>query len=321
MKNFPKSAFAIIRVGIVVLLLIPLIYSANQRWISVRATLTTANWELIVAGIFILMLAQPLMGLISWIILRDLNQCFSYLRILLIYFASQAAKYLPGGIWAFPGRAVAYQAIGVEKPASIISMLREVSVLFLGAAVVGLFGLFRGLPIAEWVRAAIIVGVAICTVVIGLAQLPMAWHFLSKISMFKNIDKAESEINRSGFRWLPLTLIASLAFWLITGIAFRTMAIGVTPDAANISWLQAASIFSLAWCAGFVVVFAPAGLGVRESALSGLLLSYMPLGDALSVALIARLWWTVAEGVLIAFSIIRVAGTKGHLIGGPKKDF
>lgn len=321
MKDLPKSTLTIIRVGIVVLLLVPLIYTVNQRWISVRATLTAANWELILAGVFILMLAQPLMGLISWLILRDLNQNFSYFRILLIYFVSQVAKYLPGGIWAFPGRVVAYQAIGVEKPASIISMLREVSVLFLGAAVVGLLGLFRGLLIAEWVRAAIIAGVAVCIVVIGLAQLPMAWHFLSRINMFKNIDIAETEINRPSLKWLPHSLIASSAFWLITGIAFRTMAIGVTPDAANISWLQAASIFSLAWCAGFVVIFAPAGLGIRESALSGLLVSYMPLGDALSVALIARLWWTVAEGVLIAFSIIRVAGTTGQLIDNPKKDF
>ena len=320
MKDLPTSTLAIIRVGIVVLLLVPLIYTVNQRWISVRTALTTANWELILAGTFILMLAQPLMGLISWIVLRDLSQHFSYFRILLIYFISQAAKYLPGGIWAFPGRVVAYQAIGVEKSASIISMLREVSVLFLGAVVVGLLGLFHGPLIAEWVDVAIIAGVAICIVVIGIAQLPMAWHFLSKINMFKNIDLAESGINRSSFKWMPLTLVASITFWLITGIAFRTMAIGVTPDAANISWLQAASIFALAWCAGFVVVFAPAGLGVRESAVSGLLLSYMPLGDALSVALIARLWWTVAEGVLIVFSILRVAGTTSQLIDGSKKD-
>ncbi len=312
MRTLPKSTRTIIRVGIVVLLLVPLIYTINQHWMSVRATLTSANWELILEGVIILMLAQPLMGFTSWVILRDLNQSFSYHRILIIYFVSQAAKYLPGGIWALPGRVVAYQAIGVEKSASIISVLREVGGLFLGAAVVGLLGLLHGPIIADWVNMAIIAGVAVCVVVIGLAQLPVTWHFLSKIKMFKNIDLAESEINHPSVKWMPLTFIASLSFWLITGVAFRTMAIGVTPDAANISWLQGVSIFSLAWCAGFVVVFAPAGLGVRESALSGLLLSYMPLGDALSVALIARLWWTVAEGVWIIFSIIRVAGTTGQ---------
>lgn len=194
MKDIPKSTLTIIRVGILVLLLVPLIYTVNLRWMSVRAALTTANWELILAGVSILILAQPLTGLISWIVLRDLAQHFSYLRILLIYFVSQAAKYLPGGIWAFPGRVVAYQAIGVEQSASIISTLREVSVLFLGAAVVGLLGLL----IAEWVRTAIIAGVAVCIVVIGLAQLPMTWHFLSNISMLKNIDMATERPTQAG---------------------------------------------------------------------------------------------------------------------------
>jgi hypothetical protein len=254
--------------------------------------------------------------------LRQLDQKFGYVRILSVYFISQAAKYLPGGIWAFPGRVVAYQAIGVESGASLVSMVREVGVLFIGAALIGLAGLLSGVLVSDWVRFSVIAGIVVCILSVALVQLPFFWRLLARFRFIKNsgVTEAQAEVASLSFTWLPVPLLVSISFWVLTGIAFREMAAGFSGSVLGMTWLQTVSIFALAWCAGFIVVIAPAGLGVRETVLSALLSSYMPLGEALSIALIARLWWTLGEAVFIVFSIIKFSIT-GQQVGiDPNKD-
>ena len=101
--------------------------------------------------------------------------------------------------------------------------------------------------------------------------------------------------------------LGSVVFWFLFGLPFRHMAIAVYPQIANLSWLEASSIFALAWCAGFVVVFIPAGIGIRESALTLLLANAMPVGAALSLALLSRVAWILAEGFWILITMIWVS--------------
>lgn len=311
-KGLGKGTLALIRLILIPILLTPLAYALYERWLDVRVILQATNWGSVLLGLLVLILIQPLMGLISWLVLYYLDQHFSYLRISSIYFVSQAAKYLPGGIWAFPGRIMGYQAIGVKGSVSMISMVREVSVLFAGAALVGLFGLFRGLIIANWVRLAIMGGGTISLLAIALIQIPGFWRVLSKVPLLKNVEMGDAEMQKARLRlnWLPGALLVSVVFWLLTGVAFYAVATGISRNVVGISWFEASSIFSIAWCAGFVIVLAPAGLGVRESVLSGLLSSYMPLSEALSIALVARLWWTMAEAIFIVVAIMNLARTR-----------
>jgi uncharacterized membrane protein YbhN (UPF0104 family) len=322
MKNYRPIIFSVLRLLVVIVLIIPILYTLYKHWLNVQLTLKTANWLPVIVGLFLLMLAQPLMGVISWLILRQLDQKFGYVRILSVYFISQAAKYLPGGIWAFPGRVVAYQAIGVESGASLVSMVREVGVLFIGAALIGLAGLLSGVLVSDWVRFSVIAGIVVCILSVALVQLPFFWRLLARFRFIKNsgVTEAQAEVASLSFTWLPVPLLVSISFWVLTGIAFREMAAGFSGSVLGMTWLQTVSIFALAWCAGFIVVIAPAGLGVRETVLSALLSSYMPLGEALSIALIARLWWTLGEAVFIVFSIIKFSIT-GQQVGiDPNKD-
>jgi hypothetical protein len=256
------------------------------------------------------------MGLISWIVLKYLNARQPLLRTTGLYFISQLAKYLPGGIWAFPGRAVAYQAVGVDKVASVLSVVREVIGLFLGASIIGLLGLIQGLPVSEWINFTTIFGIVICILLIILTQVPGFWKLLKRIKFLQktSLTVFESGQSQLDLRWLGNTLIISLIYWFITGIGFYYILMAVTPNGAALTWLQSASIFSLAWCVGFVIVVAPAGIGVRESALSLLLSQSMPVSEALSVAIVARLWWTLSEAIYIIISLIWLSGKANRFI-------
>jgi hypothetical protein len=243
------------------------------------------------------------MGIISWIVLHYLRQDFPYLRITSIYFVSQAAKYLPGGIWAFPSRVIAYQAIGVPRAASVISLVQEVAALFLAAAGVGVMGLVSGVMVEGWVRTSLIAGAVTCILAVVLAQHPRMWMLMSRLGLRRSLETPDTAPIHFSLAWLPGALLPAVLFWLLVGLGFRWLVISIDMGAAQMTFLEAAGIFALAWCVGFVIVIAPAGLGVREAALAALLLPYLPLGQALGAALAARLWWTLGEALFIVLSV------------------
>ena len=309
-NRIPPVLQHILRITILVLLLAPVLIAVARQWTQVRETLGHLDWVHAGPGLALLIAAQPLMGLISWMILRGLGQFFPYLRITALYFISQAAKYLPGGIWAFPGRVVAYQAIGVEKLAAFISLVQEVGALFLGSASLGFLGLLIGLRIPEWTCLIIGLGIGACVLAILVAQLPATFKLAARFGLVR--AELAQALAEQGYRLktsqLPAGFAASLLFWLMVGFGFHQLTLSISPNAATLSGLQAASLFSLAWCAGFVVVVAPAGLGVREATLTGLLSPYMTSAEALSIALLARLWWTLGEAGFIGLALLWMSG-------------
>lgn len=300
-----QRIIAFLRTALMLGLMAPPAYAVVRQWSEVQTALVGVDWAAAIAGSVVLLTAQPFIAAVSWVALRYLKQDFPFLKIASVFFISQAAKYLPGGIWAFPSRVVAYRMIGVERDASVISLVQEVAALFVGAAAVGVAGLFGGLETSPMVRMASMIGVIVCCAAVLIAQHPAVWRFISRFTVKKS-DVDEPPTTRRGFdlTWLPPALLAAGMFWLLVGWGFQLLAVAVAPETSRLSFIESAGIFSLAWCAGFVVVIAPSGLGVRESALAALLLPYMPLGTALSLALFARLWWTFGEVVFILLSLL-----------------
>jgi len=255
---------------------------------------------------------------IAWFILKDLGSNPGLLKVMGCYFVSQAAKYLPGGIWAFPGRALLYQSLGVDKVASTISVLREVVALFLGAAIVGLVGIIQGLPISSSIAIAIALGTTVSLAAVFLTQVPWFMRLLARFKFFRSSPLVMQSLESSqlSLRWLPGALLSSLVYWFGTGLAFRFIAVAITKNAASLSWFQLSGIFSLSWAVGFVFVFVPAGIGIRESAISLLLASVTDAGGALSIALLSRLWWMLTESI---YSVIFTAWFSSQNIWRRKK--
>jgi hypothetical protein len=55
---------------------------------------------------------------------------------------------------------------------------------------------------------------------------------------------------------------------------------------------------------GFVVIFAPGGLGVREGMMTLLLRSFIPTPLAIAISFIARVWMTLFEIVVFFIGLI-----------------
>lgn len=302
-----RTSRRILRILITLLAITPFAYSLYKEWPGFQSALQAAEWGTYLTGQLLLIPIIFFMGVVPWVSLRYLGEAFSIWKAAGIYFFTQLFKYLPGGFWALPGRMGTYRFFGVAGAKSIVSVLREMFALFLGGATVALLGLLQGISIEGPLGLTFGIGILIITVGLVLIHLPWFWRRLPSLPWLRDSSLAAyASLDRKyiSLSWLPRALLVSISFWFLFGLPFRQLAIAIYPQAEVLSWLESSSIFALAWCVGAAVIFVPAGIGVREGVLTLLMTDVMPAGPALSLALLARLAWLIAEGCWILLSLL-----------------
>jgi hypothetical protein len=93
--------------------------------------------------------------------------------------------------------------------------------------------------------------------------------------------------------------------WLLLGLHFGVLVQGLDSDLRSV-WTMSIGIFAIAWVAGFLVVVAPAGAGVREAALVLGFAAVLPAGAVLTLAVLSRALFVLAD-VLLAVGLVVVA--------------
>jgi hypothetical protein len=106
----------------------------------------------------------------------------------------------------------------------------------------------------------------------------------------------------------------ALASWVPYGLQVWLLAVrlGAPPGRAVVLSIGG---FAFAWSVGFVAVFVPAGVGVREVLLVAVLGTVLSTGDATAIALVSRLLMTAgdlcAAGLAVAFARLGRRGPIG----------
>jgi uncharacterized membrane protein YbhN (UPF0104 family) len=91
----------------------------------------------------------------------------------------------------------------------------------------------------------------------------------------------------------------SVISWLFYGLQIWILAIRLGAPPGKTA-LLAVGAFAFAWSVGFVVVFAPAGAGIRDVLLLVLLGPVLRAPDAAAVVLVSRALTTIADLVCAA---------------------
>ncbi len=205
----------------------------------------------------------------------------------LVFTWSQLGKYLPGSIWP----AVAQMELGrdLHVPRSRSAAAYALNVLItlsLGAALglVSLPTVVADLPVSPWLLAPVV-------------ALAVALHprLLNPV-----VDWALKVLRRPGLdrpirtRDVGVIGLWSLVAWFGYGIGVYVLALPLV-DGSGLSPLFVVCGYALAWVCGFLVVFAPAGLGVREAVLVAVLTPALSVDEALTVALLSRAAVTAAD--------------------------
>ena len=199
------------------------------------------------------------------------------------------------------GNAFLAQRAGVEPHAAVAgAILNQALSLASGVILVGLVG-----PAAlrqyggAYVEATVILGVLALLAVLALTST-------------RALALLQRALPSSLPRLVPVPLgvmAGSLAVnavaWAGYGVAFLALARGLTPD-ANLSWSQATAVFTISYLVGLVALFAPGGVGVRESAFTLLLAPPLGLKLAVALALASRVLLTITElGAAMPFLLVR----------------
>lgn len=204
---------------------------------------------------------------------------------------SNLGKYLPGKIWTVTGMVYLVGLEGVPaKPALVSSALHQAFTLIPGAVfATSVLGMGIWGSTSPW---AIGIGMAL-----GILLLyPPVFRSLLNLAlrMFgrEQVDFKLGFAKAFGLFWLYV------AAWVLYGASFWCMNTGIgIPDTPF--WPTSAA-YCAAYIVGFVAIFAPGGLGVREGVLAVVLAPYLPTGLAAAVAVVSRFWMTIVElaGVL-----------------------
>lgn len=229
-----------------------------------------------------------------------------------IWFISNLGRYIPGKVWQIGAMGALAQEAGVSSTAAVGSAL-----------VVNIVNLLAGFLVVAVAGSRLLVGygpalvtalVVFCVLVFGSPWLlPPVVRFAARVTG----------------REIPIPAIPPLAIifavagcslaWNLYGIAFHDLTVAILGGAAGRPSYYTA-VFTLSYLAGYLTLFAPGGIGVRESTLVTLLaVAGLETGAAATAIVItSRLWMTVIEAtpglILLA---VRRPKEKGTSLSNP----
>lgn len=216
-----------------------------------------------------------------------------------IWTVSSLGKYLPGKVWAVAGMALLAQRAGVPPWAATGSaVVMQGLAIGTGAAVAGLTG--REAIEAAHPGARAVLALLVAAAVAGVALL--LWPpFLRRLLRLLAPDaEARGAPAAAG---IGFGIAANLLAWMGYGLALWLLARGLLP-AAGLDPLLAVAVFTASYLAGFLALFAPGGLGVREALFILMLQGPLGIGAATALAVASRVLLTITEfGAAVPFLV------------------
>lgn len=226
-------------------------------------------------------------------LLAGLGSPLPYRAAARVMFVGQLGKYLPGSVWAFVAQVELARDWEVPRSRGAAATLLAVAV----TVAVSLAVAAVALPLSSaeaahrwwWMLALAPLLLA------ALHPRVVSWGIrlaARPFTRFREVAEAgpleiggpalAAAVGWTLVAWLPLGVHVWILTWAVGGDALRSAG-------------PAVGAYALAWTLGLLVVFAPAGLGVREAVLVVALAPVVDPGAALVVAVLSRLVMTAAD--------------------------
>ncbi|KPK67042.1 hypothetical protein AMJ87_14020 [candidate division WOR_3 bacterium SM23_60] len=231
-----------------------------------------------------------------------LGQNIGFTHSLEILSLTRLGRYLPGKVWFAMGRAYFAKAKGIPQRTVYVSIVLEVILQF-WAAILLFFA--TGAPASgEGIDINLYILGAVLLVSLVLIH-PAVFNRLVNV-ILKRLKRQTIDFSLT----IPKILALLVMFFLIFafhGCGFLFLIRSFYPLALA-EFPVMVSIFAVAWVIGFMSFITPAGLGVREGALSLLLTNHVPAGIGIIAALLSRIWLTVIEVFLFLLFVRKLKG-------------
>lgn len=265
----------------------------SRHWPDVRDAAATLSWGRVVGSAVLALAGVGVSSGIWHALVRALAGPVPPAASARIFFVGQLGKYLPGSVWPLLAQARMGTAAGIAPRVTAMAGL-----LFL------------------WVH--LVTGLAVAAVALaGVGGAPRWTPVLAPAALLLLHPRPLNAITRRVLALLrrePLptppsgaALLAAAAAALLMWACYGAHLALLAPGTGS---ARAAGAFAAGWAAGFVILFAPAGAGAREAALTATLTPFTGLAPALAAVLISRFLMTAAD---LAWGVTMLA-TRRHQV-------
>lgn len=270
-----------------------LAFAVALQWDAIRTFDWRLSWLPFVAAVCLFALGPLVGGVTFWVVLRDVAPSARLGPSLWVWERSFAARYIPSGALTVAVRLVERERLGATRAQMLSATAFEQLVAAAGAAAVSLAAFSMSGHRPPVVAVLILVSVLVLA---GAARPAASWWNRRRVR-FPGRDIVVIGRRRS----LAIALALSVVGWFIAGAAAWVFVEGVTAGPAP-AFAFLLGAYTFAWLVGFVVPFAPSGLGVREATLIALLAPV--LGVAAATALTVGLRLANVAGDFLAIGAV-----------------
>lgn len=277
------------RSGFLVLALAAAVFAVVKNWDEVSASLLSLPpWQIVVQVLLGFGYVYLTMG--SWrVVLNDVGDAVSPRIARRIFFSSQVAKYLPGGVWNFVAAAEVGRDYSISRRRSVCALVVSIMISILTGTLLAGLAVLMGTDQVHEQYGWVVILIPFAFVVL----CPPVLNRIVNVSLkLLRRPPLESEMSWGG---TGRSALWALAAWLLIGLQLWLILTSLGTDANASTFFLATGGYSLGWIAGFLVFFVPAGAGVREVALGAVLSTVATQGVVVVVVLLTRLFTTLAD--------------------------
>ena len=288
-----------------------------RQWGDVERAARTLHirWGWILAA-SALVLGTYAMLVQSWrVLLSGWGGSLPYGKAVQIWTVSNLGRYVPGKVWSIGAMGLLASREGISGVAaigaSILGTLLNIGAGFGVAVVFG--GRFLDAVSPGLRNVSLVAAVAF---IVGVILLPFVLpRILDRYAVRRGLPVAEQQL---GNRDVWLAALLNTCSWVGYGLAFACFARGVLPLVPNATLYIA--IYAASYLVGFLVLFAPGGIGFRELALSALLIAggAAGQGDAAILGATSRVWLTILEVLPGLIGLLLMTPAQRAGIGGER---
>lgn len=276
-------------------------YAVTTQWESVRHTVMALSWKSLVSSFAALVLGMFATVQVWRRLLAALGTDVRYRHSAQVMLVGQLAKYVPGTVWAFVLQAQLGRRHGISRTNALVAMLLATGITVVTALTLGALA---AAPLsAKW-------GGSAWLLLLGpLSLITVIPPVLTRIA------NLALRVLRRGHLSQPLrtpdvlmAVLWSFVSWLLFGAHLWLLA-GALASQDFTGYIVTTGAIGLAMSAGFIAFVLPSGIGVREAVLVAGLATLARPGEALAIALVSRLMFTIADvsTALVALVISRLS--------------
>lgn len=260
-----------------------------NNWQQLLAYPWDLSWGWWIAALLLLLAQVFLLATIWWRVLKLVGVLTAWRLAAALWLQTQIARYIPGGIWDMSGRLLLGQQVGIGKRASSASMAMEMALQILSASLFLLFALYLQFR----AETAFYLPLAIAVALVSLVVISPPVFTFGVNTLLRLLRRQPLVMHLTYVDVLALFAARLLAHGLL-GVGFVFFVQGLTP----VPWSQApllAAAYVGAWLIGYLALFVPTGIGVREGVLVLLIGDVVGVEVAIAAALGYRLCIAVRD--------------------------